>query len=187
VSAPGPAPAPNVGPPPGGAALAPAPAPRPIAIDVPRARPKLALHAQPPRALPLPPLPAARPIPSPAELAFNQGWEALRAGSHAEAAAHMERALALGAGGALDEDARYLRAVALGRAGATRDARLAMEQFLRTHPRSARAGTVAAMLGWLLVDAQERELARAAFRTAEQDPNPKIRQSARAGLELLGE
>jgi TolA-binding protein len=122
---------------------------------------------------------------SPAERAFNQGWLALRAGDHRGGAALMERAVGLQPAGVLAEDARYWRAIALGRAGATGPARAAMEEFRRLHPGSRRAGEVAAMLGWLLVDAGERGRAGDLFRAALADPNPAVRQSARAGLDVV--
>ena len=88
-------------------------------------------------------------------------------------------------GGALGEDARYWRAVALGRANAPEEARPAMEEFLRRHPGSRRAGEVSAMLGWLLIDAGERERAATLFNAALADPSASVRQSARAGLEAV--
>jgi hypothetical protein len=153
-------------------ALEPAPAPEPVP----------ALEAPPPAA----PAPAAAP-PAPAatpeERAFGEGWEALRLGEHRRAAARMAEAVAFG--GPLAEDARYWRAVALGRAHAPEEARPAMEEFLRRHPGSRRAGEVSAMLGLLLIDAGERERAAALFHAAEQDPNAGVRQSARAGLDAV--
>src|SRR6185436_6614824 len=117
--------------------------------------------------------------------AFNQGWASLRAGDHLGAAAQMRRALDLEPANALAEDARYWRAVALGRAGAAGEARAAMEEFLRLHPRSARAGAVSAMLGWLLVDAGEKDRARALFEAAAGDANAAVQKSARAGLDAV--
>jgi hypothetical protein len=158
--------------------------------------PALAVAAQPlpAPAAPLAPPPLSLPSParetptpaSPAELAFNLGWQALRAGDHRGAAALMNRAIAAGPAGVLDEDARYWRAVALGRAGASFEARAAMEEFRRLYPSSRRAGEVAAMLGWLLVEAGERGRAGPLFRAALADPSPAVRDSARAGLAALG-
>jgi TolA-binding protein len=153
----------------------PAPAP---AVTHPRVRParRIAELAVTP-----PPQPA-RPEAGPAERAFNQGWEALRAGDRLAAAAQMRRALDLEPGNALAEDARYWRAVALGRAGVVGEARDAMEEFLRNHPRSPRAGEVSVMLGWLLIDAGERDRAESLFRAAAGDARPEVRKSAEAGL-----
>jgi TolA-binding protein len=172
-----PAPPTALAPAPPAAEAPPAPRPRPPARSRPASRPA---PAAPPPA-PVPETPA-----SPAERAFNQGWEALRSGDHLRGAAEMERALMLGPGGNLEEDARYWRAVALGRAGATRDARQAMETFLRHHPASPRAAEVSAMFGWLLVEAGDRAAARDLFRAAQRSSNPRVVESARAGLEQVG-
>jgi TolA-binding protein len=131
-----------------------------------------------------PPLP--QPEAGPAERAFNQGWEALRSGDRLGAAAQMRRALELEPGNALAEDARYWRAVALGRAGAAGEARQAMEEFLREHPRSPRAGEVSVMLGWLLVDAGEKGRAAILFQAAAGDARSEVRGSAQAGLKAVG-
>jgi thioredoxin-like negative regulator of GroEL len=168
--------------------------PPPVAAPVPVEQPVPVVKRPPARPAPRrlaevsvtpPPLvtpPPARPEAGPAERAFNQGWEALRAGDRLGAAAQMRRALDLEPGNALAEDARYWRAVALGRAGVTGEARDAMEDFLRSHPASNRAGEVSVMLGWLLIDAGERPHAEALFRAAAADARPEVRKSAQAGL-----
>jgi hypothetical protein len=146
-------------------------------VVVKRAQPAVRRVAQ--AVAPIAPPP---PEPGPAERAFNQGWEALRTGDRLGAAVQMRRALDLEPGSALAEDARYWRAVALGRAGVAGEARDAMEEFLRSHPRSPRAGEVSVMLGWLLVDAGERSRAETLFRAAAADARPEVRRSATAGL-----
>jgi outer membrane protein assembly factor BamD (BamD/ComL family) len=122
----------------------------------------------------------------PAEQAFIEGWRALRAGDHLGAARDMSRTIEASPNAALAEDARYWRAVALARSGRPDAARAAMEEFLRLHPQSSRAGEVSAILGWLLFDAHERAAAELRFRAAELDLRPTVRASARAGLTALG-
>jgi TolA-binding protein len=174
--------APVVSPPPR-AHASPPPKAAPTATEPPALVPAA---VEPPALLPAAPAPPPAPAATPEERAFSQGWEALRLGEHRRAAAYMGEALALGPRGALAEDARYWRAVALGRAGASDEARVAMEEFLRRHGGSPRAGEVSAMLGWLLFDAGDRAGARALFHAAERDANAGVRQSARAGLQAAG-
>jgi TolA-binding protein len=135
-------------------------------------------------ALPAAPSPSSTNPPSPAELAFSEGWQALRSDDYPRAAAAMRRASEAAPASALAADARYWEAVALARQGLQAKARLAMEEFLRRFPGSPRAGEVSAMLGWLLLDSHEWSAAERLFRAAEGDRAPAVRESARKGLEI---
>jgi TolA-binding protein len=135
-------------------------------------------------ALPAAPPPSSTNPPSPAELAFSEGWQALRSDDYPRAAAAMRRASEVAPASALAADARYWEAVALARQGSDAKARLAMEEFLRRFPGSPRAGEVSAMLGWLLLDSHEWSAAERLFRAAESDRAPAVRESARKGLEI---
>ena len=135
-------------------------------------------------ASPAVPLPRFANPPSPAELAFSEGWQALRSDDYPGAAAAMRRASEAAPASALAADARYWEAVALARQGLQAKARLAMEEFLRRFPGSPRAGEVSAMLGWLLLDSHEWPAAERLFLAAESDRAPAVRESARKGLAI---
>jgi TolA-binding protein len=130
------------------------------------------------------PSPKSTHLPSPAELAFSEGCQALRSADYPRAATAMRRALEAGPTSAVAEDARYWEAVALARQGSVAKARLAMEEFVRLLPGSPRAGEVSAMLGWLLLESREWSAAEQRFRAAENDRAPAVRESARKGLEI---
>jgi len=130
------------------------------------------------------PSPKTTHQPSPAELAFSDGCQALRSADYPRAAAAMRRALEAGPTSAVAEDARYWEAVALAREGKGARARRAMEEFVRLLPSSPRAGEVSAMLGWLLLESHEWSAAEQRFRAAEGDRDPAVRESARKGLEI---
>ncbi len=130
------------------------------------------------------PTPSPTHLPSPAELAFSEGCQALRSADYPRAATAMRRALEAGPTSAIAEDARYWEAVALARQGSVARARRAMEEFVRLLPGSPRAGEMSAMLGWLLLESREWSAAEQRFRTAEGDRAPAVRESARKGLEI---
>ena len=123
-------------------------------------------------------------LPSPAELAFSEGWQAFRSGDYPGAIAGMRRALRAAPTSALAEDARYWEAVALARQGSVAQSRAVMEDFLRHFPGSPRAGEVSAMLGWFLVESHDWAAAERRFRAAESDRAPAVRESAKKGLEI---
>jgi len=123
-------------------------------------------------------------VPSPAEVAFSEGWQAFHAFDYPRAAAAMRRAVEAAPTAALAEDARYWEAVALARQGSVSRARQAMEEFLRRSPGSPRAGEVSAMLGWSLLESHELSAAEQRFRSAEHDGAPAVRESAKKGLEV---
>ena len=126
-------------------------------------------------------------LPSPAELAFSEGWQAFRSGDYPGAIAGMRRALRAAPTSALAEDARYWEAVALARQGSVAQSRAVMEDFLRHFPGSPRAGEVSAMLGWFLVESHDWAAAERRFRAAESDRAPAVRESAKKGLEITGQ
>lgn len=154
---------------------------RPAAALKPQAA-KPAPTVEPPTVAP--PAPETR-TPSPAEQAYAEGWEALRASHYARAAEAMKRAAEVSPSSTLAADARYWEAVALARHGQSGRARTAMESFLRRYPGSPRLGEVSVMLGWILVEAQEWPRAEQLFRTAENDRALSVRDSARKGLEIV--
>jgi TolA-binding protein len=147
-------------------------------------RPATTRKPQAALALASPAAPPPSPTPSPAELAFSEGWQALRFLDYPRAAAAMRRASEAAPTSALAADAQYWEAVALARQGSEAKARLAMEEFLRRFPGSPRAGEVSAMLGWLLVQSHELSAAERLFRDAASDRAPAVRESAKKGLEI---
>jgi TolA-binding protein len=121
----------------------------------------------------------------PQERAFREGMAALRRGEDGAAAEAFWLALVAEPEAGLAEDARYWRGIALARAGRAGEAAQAMAGFLDRHPESARAGEVSAMLGWLLLEAGDREGAARRFRAATGDPDPRVAESAAAGLRAI--
>jgi TolA-binding protein len=117
----------------------------------------------------------------PAAVAFDDGWHALRAGDPKRAAISFAAAAEAAPSGPLAEDARFWHAVALGRA---RDdqARGALEAFLIAYPSSAHAGEASVMLGWILLDAGDRDGAARRFESAGRDRSERVRDGAARGL-----
>jgi hypothetical protein len=155
------------------------PAPPPAILPAPPARRRLASVA--------PSSPAARahkPAATPAQIAFGQGWEAMRAGNDADAVVAFELAARLAGHETIAEDAHYWRAIALARLGRA-SAPSAMEEYLGSHGRAPRAREISAMLGWMLIDRGDCAGAEARFRAAAADATPAVRDSARAGLAAL--
>jgi len=128
--------------------------------------------------------PPHRPESTPAT-SFERGWSLLRAGDPLDAAAVFAEVDALANGEPLAEDAAFWRSVALQRGGRKVEARAAFADFLRRFPTSARCGEASAFLGWLLLDAGDRDGARRAFERALQDRVDRVRTSASRGLEQL--
>lgn len=161
--------------------LAPAPAPRPVR---PVGPPRAALTAR--AVAPSLPVTAAPPVSdrAPQAVAYDEAWAAMRAGSFDRAATAFARAGILDPEGPLAEDAGYWYAVALARQHRA-EATTAFREQLARYPHSAHAGEASAMLGWLLVDAHQREEAEQRFRAALGDPSTSVRTSARAGLTAL--
>lgn len=119
------------------------------------------------------------------ELAYDDGWTAMRAHRFGQAASDFSRAQTLAPTGPLAEDASFWRAVALARAGRPSLAARAFEDYLGDFPISRRAGEASAMLGWLLLEADRAREAEAHFRAALNDPKAEVRTSAKAGLEAI--
>ncbi len=130
------------------------------------------------------PAPSVQPRPAHA-IAYDEAWDAMRAGNFERAAAVFARVAILDPDGALAEDASYWYPVALARAKRS-EAMSAFREFLDRYPRSAHAHEASAMLGWLLVDAKQTVEAEARFRAALDDPSAQVSGSARAGLAALG-
>lgn len=152
----------------------------PVAPESPTAkRPARAIKVAPPA-----PPPARDPIVAlPEERAYDDGWAAMRTARFADAAKAFLRVMLLAPDGPLAEDATYWYAVALARANQSAQAMTAFRDFLDRYGRSRRAGEASTMLGWLLVAGNQRAEAERRFRAAIDDPNPAVRQSARAGLD----
>lgn len=132
-----------------------------------------------------PPPPPAKPAISAAELAFMDGWAALRQGRYQGAADSFARAAEQGAGTPgtpLLEDARFWHAVAVARSGQRPLAIAALREFLHQHPTAARAGEASAILGWQLLRDGQLDAAQRCFEAAEKDSHAPIRETARAGL-----
>lgn len=119
------------------------PPPLPIRPAPPRVRvpPTLTL----PDDMPDPPAASPRAAvrePAPALRAFRTGWEALRAGRHAEAIAAFDRAT----DPIVVEDAAYWAAIAAARAGDHREAQRRLRSFLAAFPASPHADEARAAL-----------------------------------------
>ncbi len=116
---------------------------------------------------------------------FETGWSALHDGDPLAAATAFGEVLARAPRDPLAEDASFWRAVAWSRAERTTEARVALESFVRTYPRSVRAPEASVMLGWLLLSSGEREGARAMFERGTNDPSERVRASAARGLAAI--
>jgi TolA-binding protein len=122
---------------------------------------------------------------SPAETAFDEGFQAMRGSEFAKAASAFDRAISAEPDGAVAEDARYWRAVALARAGDPRGATKAIAEFLDQHPHSVHRGEASVMLGWLVLEAGDLDRAEALFSDAKLDVLPQVRKSAESGLSAI--
>jgi hypothetical protein len=120
--------------------------------------------------------------PSPGELAFAAGWDALRAGSPA-LAADLFRTVA--ASEPLGEEAAYWRIVAETRAGNREAAVMSMRAFLEGWPSSPRSGEVSLDLGLQLTAAGETSSGRDALEAAAPDPVASVRERALEALQRL--
>jgi TolA-binding protein len=132
---------------------------------------------------PLPPAATVAPARAPEELAYSDAWSAMRTKDFARAATSFARVMILAPDSGLAEDATFWQAVALARGHRRAQAITAFRDFLDAHPRSPHAGEGNTMLGWLLVDTNERAEAARRFRAAVDDPRKSVRDSARSGLE----
>ena len=119
------------------------------------------------------------------QVAYDDAWTALRGSQFDVAAQQFAKALLAAPEGSLADDARFWHAVALARGHAAGPAMAAFREVVDEHPGSTHAGEASAMLGWLLVDAKRLDEARERFAAATNDPSPKVRASAQAGMEAL--
>ncbi|HVV83369.1 MAG TPA: tetratricopeptide repeat protein [Kofleriaceae bacterium] len=124
------------------------------------------------------------PPPAPGEAEFRAGWAALQASEPRSAAASFAAARQT-RGSVLVEDASFWEGIALARAGERPAAIAALRRFVGAYPSSSRAGEAAAKLGWLLYETGDLDGARPYFQSAVDDVVPKVRQSARAGLDAI--
>jgi len=148
----------------------------PVVVAVPLApRPPVHTATLPPRVV----------IATADQVAYNDGWSALRGSQFELAAANFAKALAAAPDGSLADDARFWHAVALARGHATGPALAAFHDLVDQHPNSIHAGEASAMLGWMLVDAKRLDEARQRFAAAINDPSAKVRASAQAGIDAL--
>ncbi len=127
----------------------------------------------------------ASPAPTPEERSFAEGMDALRAGPYSTTAAAFERTGQVAGNLSMAEDARYFRATALARAGRAASAIAAMEESLKRHAASARAGEISSILGWQLLDRGAIDAAEARFRAALSDRRAEVRKSAEKGIHAI--
>jgi TolA-binding protein len=151
-----------------------------LAQEQPTAEPKLPAATTPEATQP-----QVEPAPRPGEADFRAGVASLRAGDAAAATRSFTSSCAAAQKDALGEDACFWVGAAAKRAGQTSTAREALTRFLASYPSSARAGEAAALLGWILYDAGELDAARQRFEIAARDRVPKVKESARKGLEAI--
>jgi TolA-binding protein len=127
----------------------------------------------------------ATPALSAAEIAFADGWQALRSQRFSQAASAFARASAAAGGAPLAEDAWFWKAVCEARVPRPAEARASLAAFIERFPRSPRVGEASAMLGWILLDGGRLDEAARQFTFAARDPSDEVRQSAQAGLEQV--
>ena len=108
----------------------------------------------------------------------------MKRGDDAAAAASF-KASRTAAGSAVVEDATFWEGVALARAGDSAGAIAALKRFTSKYPKSARNGEASARLGWLLLDAGDKDAAAAMFHAAENDRVESVRKSAKKGLDKI--
>jgi hypothetical protein len=134
---------------------------------------------------PAPPRRKPAPKPSADQLAYTDGWSALRQSRFDDAVVAFTRTIASDPDGVLADDARFWQAVALGRASRSGDAIVAFRALVDEHPGSSHSAEASVMLGWLLVDAKQLREARERFTAGVDDATASVRESARAGLAAL--
>jgi TolA-binding protein len=123
--------------------------------------------------------------PSPAEVQFAKGWDAIRSGDRAAAARSFAAAAASDPGSAIAEDALYWEAATLGRLGRAAEARRLLEEFLARYTASPRTSEIRVMLAWNLMASGENVEAERLFRASLDDSSGFVRKSARAGVDAL--
>jgi len=162
---------------------------QPVVVEQPPIA-KPARHVAKPKAPERAPEKAVEPppptvMPRPGEADFRAGVAALRAGDATGATRSFTAACAAALHDALGEDACFWVGAAAKRAGQTAVARDALARFLQRFPKSARAGEAAALLGWILLDANDLDGAEKLFDRAKADRVPDVRDSAQRGLTAI--
>ena len=114
------------------------------------------------------------------EVAYAEGWAALRGEDPRAAAAAFARVSASDRAD-LHEDAAFWRAVCLERIKDERAA-AAFTAFLSQFPTSTRAGQASVALGFILLGRGERDAAKARFAAARDDAAAAVREAAASGL-----
>jgi len=117
--------------------------------------------------------------PSAAEIAFQEGVAALRAGDLGKAEAAFAR---VPRDASVGEDAAFLRGVAIARSGRTQSGVAALSRFVEGFPESPRRAEASVALGWLLLKQGKNEGAARAFRVGASSSDQKVRRSAADGL-----
>ena len=122
---------------------------------------------------------------NPAELAFADGWQALRAHRLADAATAFKHATSVAGDQPLAEDAWFWMAVCQARIPRPTEASASLAAFIDRFPRSSRVGEVSAMLGWILIEQGDLRGAARRFAAAVHDPAAEVRASAAQGLRIV--
>ena len=165
------------------AAVSDAPVPRVAVADQnPLRSPKLRTRPKPPGT----PAPKAKPtqaVSSSSEVAFREGWAALRAGQHTAAASWFAQ---VREDSSLAEDAAYWRGIALVRAGRTSAAIALFAEFVDDRPDASRRAEVAVLLGKLLQNKKQYSRAAGYLTMGLLTDDEVTKERARRGLEELG-
>lgn len=144
-----------------------------------RERPRSTREPSASSAIKAEPKPVAHRGPSEDELAFQEGWAALRNGDPLAASrlfAAVPRATSLG------QDAAFWRGVALARAGRATEAVPALERFLAAFPASPHRDEALVTLGSLLRSMGQDAAAAEKLREAQGSPRSDVRERARREL-----
>ncbi|MEZ4224738.1 MAG: FecR domain-containing protein [Polyangiaceae bacterium] len=123
---------------------------------------------------------APRKLPSAAEIAFQEGWAALRSGDPVAASRSFS---AVPPDSPLGQDAAFWRAISLARAGRAQQATRALENFLNAFPNSPHRDEALVTLASLLQRAGKHAAAAARYREALASPRAAIRARAQRGLD----
>jgi len=125
--------------------------------------------------------PSSGHAPNAAEVLYQEGWRAMRAGDFEQAASAFGRVMD-DPRATLATDAAYWRAVSLGRGHRSDDALAALHAYVTRHAGSGHVDEARVMLGWLLLERGDRSGAREAFEAAAHSSVPRVRAAAARGL-----
>ncbi len=120
-----------------------------------------------------------------AEAFFNSGWGHFRSGDYPAAADDFGRVMQITKEWALREDAVYWCAIAHLKAGNTSTAQSVMIHYLADYPQARRAAEIATRLGWMALEKGRAAEARHYFENGLNSDDPKVKRSARNGLDTL--